>query len=400
MALLALLVHIALLALFLTSAVSPAAELRTLTGESYNGDLVNLTDKEIIFKVDKKEITTPIAQVLYLSFQPPSSPKPDVKFSEVELNDGSQLHCKTVVFNGKDVKLTLLGGQEATLPISSVTYVFHEANDAALHQEWQKLFSGKKRNRDVVVRKAGEKLTSISGTLGDADAKGENMGFESETGRKIDVPLGKIQGLYFQRQVDPDAKLPQFKMLDTQGNVLLVSSAGYADKNLTATTPGGAKVVLPMTQIVKLDYSKGKLTYLSDLKMTGLAQSSTVDFIEPVRRDMNLNQKPITLGRKTYTKGLAIHARTEITFDLDGEYREFKSIFGIDDNVPGRDDGTIVKVLGDGKELASLTVTRKEKPFEKTLNVKDVQKLTIIVASPDLLDLGRHVDLADARVSK
>jgi hypothetical protein len=45
-------------------------------------------------------------------------------------------------------------------------------------------------------------------------------------------------------------------------------------------------------------------------------------------------------------------------------------------------------------------VTRKEKPFEKTLNVKDVQKLTIIVASPDLLDLGRHVDLADARVSK
>jgi hypothetical protein len=115
---------------------------------------------------------------------------------------------------------------------------------------------------------------------------------------------------------------------------------------------------------------------------------------------MNLNQKPITLGRKTYTKGLAIHARTEITFDLDGEYREFKSIFGIDDNVPGRDDGTIVKVLGDGKELASMTVTRKEKPFEKTLNVKDVQKLTIIVASPDLLDLGRHVDLADARVSK
>jgi hypothetical protein len=395
-------VRIALFALLLTSSVGPAAELRTLTGESYSGDLVSLTDKEIIIKVDKKEVITPIAQVLYLSFQPPSSPKADVKFSEVELNDGSQLHCKTVVFNGKDMKLTLLGGQDLTLPIAAVTYVFHEANDAATHQEWQKLFSGKKRNRDVVVRKAGEKLTSISGTLGDADAKGENMAFESETGRKIDVPLGKIQGLHFQRQVDPDAKPPQFKMLDTMGNVLLVASATYADKNLTATTPSGAKIAVSRPEVVKLDYSKGKLTYLSDfgLDKMKLLQTSTIDFIEQIGRDMNLDKKPITLGRKTYTKGLAMHARTEITFDLDGEYREFKATIGIDDNVAGRDDGTIVKVLGDGKELASLIVARKDKPQEKTLNVKDVQKLTIIVASPDLLDLGRHVDLADAKVSK
>src|SRR4029077_10649462 len=109
------------------------------------------------------------------------------------------------------------------------------------------------------------------------------------------------------------------------------------DKNLIATTPSGAKITIALPQVVKLDYSKGKLTYLSDFgpdKMK-VVQTSTIDLIEPVRRDQNLNQKPITLGRKAYSKGLAIHARTEITFDLDGEYREFKSIFGIDDNVAG-----------------------------------------------------------------
>jgi hypothetical protein len=115
---------------------------------------------------------------------------------------------------------------------------------------------------------------------------------------------------------------------------------------------------------------------------------------------MNLDRKSIKLGRKPYPKGLAIHAYTEVTFDLDGEYREFKATIGIDDDVAARDDGTIVKVLGDGKELHSTTVTSKDKPQEKTLNVKDVQKLTIIVASPNAIDMSRHVDLADAKVSK
>ncbi len=396
-------VCLALMAFVVAGSLNHAAELRTLTGESYTGDLVGLTDKEIVFKVEKKEVITPVAQILYLSFQTPA-PKSDAKFSEVELNDGSQLRCKTVVFKGKEIKLTLLGGQEVSLPIAAVTYVFHEANDSGLHQEWQKMFSGKKRNRDVVVRKTGEKLTSISGTLGDADDKGENMAFESQTGRKIDVPLAKIQGLHFQRQVDPDAKPPLFKLMDTQGNGLLVSSASFADKSLTATTPSGAKIAVSLPQIIKLDYSKGKLTYLSDLgpDKTKIVHDSTFGVFEPVYRDMNLDRKPIKLGRKLYPKGLAIHAYTEITFDLDGEYREFKATIGIDDDdvAAARNDGTIVKVLGDGKELLSTTVTSKDKPQEKTLNVKDVQKLTVIVASPNAIDMSRHVDLADAKVSK
>ncbi|MFL5241158.1 MAG: NPCBM/NEW2 domain-containing protein [Gemmataceae bacterium] len=391
----------ALFAFLVIGPLTQAAELRTLTGESYTGDLISLSDKEIVFKVEKKEVITPIAQVLYLNFQS-AAPKSDAKFSEVELNDGSQLRCKAVSFKGKEIKLTLLGGQELTLPIAAVSYVFHEANDAALHQEWQKMFSGKKRNRDVVVRKTGEKLTSISGTLGDADDKGENMAFESETSRKIDVPLAKIQGLHFQRRVDPDAKPPLFKLTDTLGNALLVSSASFADKSLNATTPSGAKIAVSLPQIIKLDYSKGKLTYLSDFgpDKTKIVHDSTFGVFEPVYRDMNLNHKAIKLGRKSYPKGLAIHAYTEITFDLEGEYREFKATIGIDDDVAARDDGTIVKIVGDGKELLSTTVTSKDKPQEKALNVKDVQKLTIIVASPNAIDMSRHVDLADAKVSK
>ena len=54
-------------------------------------------------------------------------------------------------------------------------------------------------------------------------------------------------------------------------------------------------------------------------------------------------------------------------------------------------------------ELAKYVVERKDRgkaPKALTLNVKDVQKLKIVVGTGDLQDIGKHVDLADAKVTK
>ena len=50
-----------------------------------------------------------------------------------------------------------------------------------------------------------------------------------------------------------------------------------------------------------------------------------------------------------------MHSRTEVTFDLEGEYREFKAVLGIDDNVTqGSEDPVIVRIEGDGKRAEDL----------------------------------------------
>ena len=68
----------------------------------------------------------------------------------------------------------------------------------------------------------------------------------------------------------------------------------------------------------------------------------------------------------------------------------------------GNDGRTVLKIYGDGKELRSLTMTRKdnEKAQLIELNIKDVKILKIVVTSGDLIDFGRHLNLADAKVSK
>jgi len=97
-----------------------------------------------------------------------------------------------------------------------------------------------------------------------------------------------------------------------------------------------------------------------------------------------------------------LRAFTELEFDLGGEYREFKAEVGVDDSIVATEHKTILRIEGDGKELKTMTVSRKDKerPIHLSLNVKDVQKLKIIVTANDWVDLGKHVTLADALVSK
>ena len=63
----------------------------------------------------------------------------------------------------------------------------------------------------------------------------------------------------------------------------------------------------------------------------------------------------------------------------------------------------MLKVYADNNEIYSQTFTRKN-PKESVkpiaLNIKDVQVLKIVVTTADFLDLGLHLDLADARVIK
>jgi hypothetical protein len=84
---------------------------------------------------------------------------------------------------------------------------------------------------------------------------------------------------------------------------------------------------------------------------------------------------------------------------LEGKYKEFKTIVGMDDMVGG-DGHPEVKIEGDGRELFTGTISRKDKRRELALDVKGVKQLRIVVTSSGLFDFGDHVDLADARLCK
>ena len=71
-----------LLALLVFTSVGLGAELRTVSGKSYMGQLVAVTDKLVEFSTSAGDVKVPVADVLDISLQPVKGFAPDTKRME------------------------------------------------------------------------------------------------------------------------------------------------------------------------------------------------------------------------------------------------------------------------------------------------------------------------------
>jgi hypothetical protein len=392
--------------LLLCAAVSAAADpprLQTLNSTPVSGELLSISAKSVIFKVAGKRDETPLDQVLSIDIaEVPKAPPTEMetKYTDVELTDGSLLHCGQVAIKGKEVQLKLLSGQDLKFPLADLRSYFTEAHDRSLRQDWEKYLAKKTSFDQLIVKSGPDILNSVQGTIIAVDKNGENVTFTLK-GRPggFSKPLAAIHGIIFNSGPNPAAAPVVCKVFDIHANVFMASDVTLEGDKVLVTTPNGVKLELTRDSLARLDYSGGKLVYLSEMKAT---DPPVVDPFNRVRRDKNLDGGPLRLtGYAPFIKGLAIHAPTTLEYDLAGEFREFRAIIGVDELVGGADGITKVVIKCDGKELKSYEVSRKDKKaLDVRINTQNVKSLSIEVLSAEVLNLGHHVDLADARVLK
>jgi hypothetical protein len=388
----------ACLALLLGALAAPAAELHTLKGQKVIGDVVRITPKEIVLSSGGKEVVTPLAGVLRLEFPDNTRVRPEDKYADVELTDGTLLHCKDYAIKGKEVQMRLLVGPEVKVPLAAVANILNNAQDDKFRKDWTERVA-KRRRQDLVAVLRDDVVTPLAGTLGQGDEAGTHIEF-ALAGDKKEIALSRLHGLIFQREIDPNAAPAVCKATDTHGDLVIASAVSAGSAGFGLTTPAGARIELTAAQLVRLDYSSDKVAFLSQMDPVQVDQPGSP--FDQYRRDRSLDNQPLKVGGEVHPVGLALHAHTELEYDLKGEYREFRARAGIDDAVSGIDFPVVLRIEGDGKVLYRRTFTRKgeKSPVPIALNIKDVQRLRIVVASLDGYDFGRHLDLVEAKVSK
>ena len=185
------------------------------------------------------------------------------------------------------------------------------------------------------------------------------------------------------------------------------------------TTVSGVTLSYPRDQVVRLDFSKGRLEYLSDIEPVIEKPEPTADrwdryrfYKEEEKRNKNLDGGKLKLDGKEFDKGLNLPAPTNLLYKLNGEFKEFSCTVGVDDTVAGNGHVEITIEGDNGRKLWSAKVSRKgvavegRKPEDRKkveivrLNIKDLQVLRIRVRSVGLLEYGNHVDLVDAKINK
>src|SRR4051794_25366345 len=123
--------------LLLTLGLTAGADVQTLSGKKLTGDLVGLDRQAVVLKTAAGEVRHPLADVLQIELPAAEAP-PKGGWFDVELTDGTVLHCPQVLIKGKSAELTAVPDLQLTVPLSAVFSILRDAQDPAVKARWDK----------------------------------------------------------------------------------------------------------------------------------------------------------------------------------------------------------------------------------------------------------------------
>ncbi len=215
-----------------------------------------------------------------------------------------------------------------------------------------------------------------------------------------EIAYDDLAAVFFDTPAAPEpAGLVAVARLVDGSAVLLRSDSRIASGLLEGSTVGGLAIEIPWEQVASLGFRGGRFVHLSDLTPTavnrtpffplpeGAGSDALLEFVCPVRMDKSPDGRPITIDHRRYEKGIGVRPRTELVYELDGAFREFRAVCGIDDEVLGADYGrsagngsVVFSVFLDGKLAAETgVVTGGGTPEELKLDLRGVTRLALVV---------------------
>ena len=173
--------------------------------------------------------------------------------------------------------------------------------------------------------------------------------------------------------------------LDGDGD-LDVATANWHSNDVTILRNGGGG-----GQVVR---------YLSDIPWT-----SMINGWGPAERDRSNGELggadggTITLNGNTFSKGIGVHADSQVRWQLNGQCTTFSAVIGVDDEV-GANGSVIFQVYVDGElRFMSPTLTGSSFPWDISVNVSGGNELGLFVHYGWDDYAFDHADWGDARIT-
>ncbi len=396
------------------TAVGPAVEVRQLSGETVTGALVEMSESSVVIKGDDDStITVPTADLLGITPQLESSgaeerradASEDTQGIPIVLADGSRLWGATInVIEGKASIKSRTGETEWSLPGRSLASVRFVEASPEIDEQWDEI-EAMNHSTDVLVVNREDSLDYLEGVIG--DLTGETVQFDLD-GDELSVKLSKVAGLLFYQAPGATPTESVCRVLGRDDTSLVASHIGLESDGLHVTTTSGVELDLPWSDVRYIDFSLGKVAFLSDLQPeverwtpyfeARQLPSTTAEYYKP-RRDLAFDGQPLLLAGQTYSRGLAIRSRTELVYRLPGKYRRFIAVAGIDDRM--RPLGHVkFQVYADQQMLLDREISGGDEPLPVDINLTGATRLRVVVDFGQDLDISDHFNLCDARIVK
>lgn len=409
----------AVIVLLLGANMSPAAtplnveglevEVETLAGTVTQGTLADWAPKQIRVAGESGTVHFALSEVLAVRFPGAANVARDPSSISVELTDGSLLYGTELTVHGNQLTLAEQQGRGLSIPTKKVAAVVlaapaHHSRAYQTQQQWHDLRMSDPSG-DLVVISRKDSLDYLEGVLGDVTASTVDFHLDRDA---MQVPRSKVYGLVYFHSEEVDLAPQVARVTDHDGRRIEAQSVELVDQGFRVVSRSGVEIVLPRSTITEIDFSIGKVIYLSDLEAESiewtpfygmLNTSDEFRLASRPQRDAAFAGGPLRLDGVEYAKGLGIRSRTEMVYRLPDAFRRFTVLVGIDDAVRPRGHVKI-SIYADARQLWAQEVDGKDPPLSLSLDISGAKRLKILVDYGLDQDVADHVDFCEARVSK
>tara|TARA_R110000868_G_scaffold411789_1_gene711065 strand:- start:22942 stop:24774 length:1833 start_codon:yes stop_codon:yes gene_type:complete len=269
----------------------------------------------------------------------------------------------------------------------------------AVHELW-KIQEDKKQTK-TVDRKGESKIEdSAYVTTQDGNihrVSGEVVGINEQSllfqyqGQQREVNLDRVVGLVlWKNRVQPESKLALQSLMTLIGNTQI---PGVVELNQGATAsitmPWGDSFSINKDYLESVKTVNARSVSLVEIQPDSVTQVPFFNQRYPYQVNKSLAGQPLKIGTQSFSKGLCVHARTVLVYQLGKEFEQFQTTPGLQAET-GKLGNVAVKVMADGKTLFEKPeFTSATKLESLSLDVTGCETLTLVV------DFGKDQDVGD-----
>ncbi|MCA9022908.1 MAG: NPCBM/NEW2 domain-containing protein, partial [Planctomycetaceae bacterium] len=269
----------------------------------------------------------------------------------------------------------------------------------AVHELW-KIQEDKKQSK--TVDRKGESKTEDSAYVTTQDGnvhrvEGEVVGINEESllfqyqGQEREVKLDRVVGLVLQKnRVQPESKLALQSLMTLIGNTQIPGVVELNQgKTANITMPWGDQFSIDTAYLESVKTVNARSVSLVEIQPDSVTQVPFFNQQYPYQVNKSLSGKPLKIGTQSFSKGLCVHARTVLVYQLGKEFEKFQTTPGLQAET-GKLGNVAVKILADGKTLfENPEFTSATKLESLNLDVTGCGTLTLVV------DFGKDQDVGD-----
>ena len=400
-------------------------EVATLDGGTSVGELNSIDQQTIVLNgPDDKRVDVPLADALELRFTSDGDAPTTNNQLEIILTDHSAISVGRISANASEVSSSsdLLGPLK--IPRNVVRAVLLQPLKPDWRLQWD-AFLERSNEKDMLIveKRDGLGLDFLAGIV--SSITEQEVPFLLD-GNEIPVPRPRVVGIVFGIAEDAVKRSSGLSVKLQDGAVVRGDAITMADDIFQIDVTWGQRLLIPVNRIVSIDFSSGRLHYLSNLEpitelYLGLdppgkewgplfaEDRATRDGLSSqwrMSRDRfpNSGRPPLTLRGRRFEKGLCIFPSAKIEYALDGKYLKLNAVVGIDDEVAfnqqkGEPDTVVeLKILADGEPVFQRLIGARQEPVVMDLKLTGVNTLTFIVDFGDGSSMCDYLDIADARL--